>query len=157
MKPGDTKLISSSYRDSMVVKATPEQVFDALTSGIAQWWTEYFTGSAVKQNDQFTVCFGKTFKTFVVEEFVANKKIAWKCIDALIDSSRITNKTEWKGTSVIWQITPGNEEATITITHLGLIPEFECYDFCEKGWQYFTSSLCSFLTTGQGSPYKKSN
>ena len=44
----------------------------------------------------------------------------------------------------------------INFTHIGLVPEVECYDMCVKGWdQYVKGSLLKFITEGEGQPQKK--
>ena len=50
----------------------------------------------------------------------------------------------------IWE----NENATqINFTHVGLIPEVECYENCKKGWNFFIGeSLRKLITEGQGQP-----
>lgn len=41
----------------------------------------------------------------------------------------------------------------IHFTHLGLVPEFECFDACSNGWtHYIRQSLLSLITTGKGQP-----
>ena len=38
-------------------------------------------------------------------------------------------------------------------THIGLVPQAECYQNCVKGWdRYFNGSLLNLLTTGKGQP-----
>ena len=37
--------------------------------------------------------------------------------------------------------------------HVGLIPEIECYESCEKGWNFFTGdSLLKLINEGKGMP-----
>ena len=44
----------------------------------------------------------------------------------------------------------------ISFTHVGLVPEVECYDMCVKGWdQYVKGSLFKLITEGTGQPQKK--
>jgi hypothetical protein len=39
---------------------------------------------------------------------------------------------------------------------VGLLPAHECYDICSNAWAlYIRDSLPSFLTTGTGSPIRK--
>ena len=39
------------------------------------------------------------------------------------------------------------------MTHVGLVPGIECYEDCEKGWDfYIKESLFKFLTEGKGLP-----
>jgi len=41
----------------------------------------------------------------------------------------------------------------VRMTHEGLKPQVECYESCEKGWNFFvTDSLLKLMTTGAGLP-----
>jgi hypothetical protein len=150
--------MKSDYQNSLTVNANPNQVFESLTLQIPDWWTVNFKGSSSKTNDKFTVRFGKTFKTMLIEELITDKKVVWKCLDSLINISELTNKNEWNETKIIWEMIPENNGTKLDITHIGLTSDFECYKVCEKGWDfYFSESLFSFLTTNKGLPYKMSN
>ena len=109
----------------------------ALTEGIREWWTPEFNGSAAKQDDEFTVQFGKTKKTFVVEKFSPGQHITWKCTQAYIDADFLKNKNEWVGTKIHWEIARTGNDSVLTFTHEGLTKEKECYDICEKGWDHY--------------------
>jgi hypothetical protein len=41
-------------------------------------------------------------------------------------------------------------------THIGLVPEYECYEACNQGWtHYIQNSLKSLIETGKGLPNAK--
>lgn len=41
----------------------------------------------------------------------------------------------------------------LRVTHVGLVPEFECFDACSRGWSFYIGeSLRDLLTTGTGQP-----
>ena len=63
------------------------------------------------------------------------------------------NPQEWTGTTIIFDIVENVDKTEIHFTHLGLVPEFQCFDSCSKGWDYyFKGSLYKFVTTGKGTP-----
>jgi hypothetical protein len=70
--------------------------------------------------------------------------------------SRLTfakKQDEWNGTKMIFEITQHGDKTKLEITHLGLVPEFECFEGCSKGWTYYLqSSLLPLITTGKGKP-----
>lgn len=137
--------------------ATAQKVYKSLTGEIPHWWTEMFEGSARREGDQFTVRFGTAvFKTMQVEALTEDKKVAWRVTDTLIDLPELNNKTEWLGTEIIWDIAEAQGKTVLTLTHIGLIPEIECYAICENGWRTFVNSLVQFLETGTGQPFKNS-
>lgn len=65
----------------------------------------------------------------------------------------LSNKTEWNGTTVQFEITTIGEQTQITITHIGLIPELECFEACQAGWnEHFKGSLLKLITEHAGVP-----
>jgi hypothetical protein len=70
----------------------------------------------------------------------------------------LKDKNEWAGTKISFEITQKNNQTQIRFTHLGLVPESECYEDCSVGWQrYITGSLLHLLTKGKGRPELKLN
>jgi hypothetical protein len=63
------------------------------------------------------------------------------------------DKKEWKGTMVEFEIRQVIDQVEIRMTHRGLVPGIECFDRCEKGWDFFIKqSLVQLLNTGKGLP-----
>jgi uncharacterized protein YndB with AHSA1/START domain len=145
-------MTTTDYKSSMTVQASPEAIFSALTTGIAAWWSEDYSGAAAKVNDEFTVKFqGKNLINMRVTELVPNKKVTWTCLNFFIDvDAPIDDRSEWIGTKVFWEISPSK----LDMLHEGLTQEFECYSFCSAGWVQFLGSLKDLLNGGAGSPYK---
>lgn len=139
------------FNCSITANVTAEEAMDAI-SRLADWWKKDFIGSTKNLHDEFTVHFGETtFVTFKTTELVPGAKIVWTVTDCYL--SWLNDKTEWTGTKVIFEVSSGNGETTIHFTHLGLVPEVECYDMCVKGWtQYIPGSLQKLLTEGVGQP-----
>ncbi len=82
---------------------------------------------------------------------IPDNKIVWDVIDA--EQTWHEDRHEWKGTKIVWDISPDKNGSSVTMTHRGLVPEFECYDRCKLGWDYLiTESLSAFLTSGAGKP-----
>ena len=138
------------YNAVITVNKKAEDVFKKATA-IATWWTENTEGSSQNLNDIFTVRFGETYVTFKTIELVPNQKIVWLVTDCLLPW--LTDKREWNNTKLILELSAKNGATNISFTHLGLVPEIECYDGCRKGWdQYFKGSLYQLLTEGKGQP-----
>lgn len=142
------------YTASITVKASAMEVFKALTTAIPLWWTSATEGASLHQGDQFTVRFGNTFKVFKVEQSEPAKRVVWNCVDAYIDMPELKERREWIGTEMIWEISNNGNETVLLFVHRGLTSEFECYDICEEGWDFFIKeSLLQFFTTGKGLPH----
>jgi hypothetical protein len=55
-----------------------------------------------------------------------------------------------------FEISTVGDQTKINFTHIGLVPEIECYNMCVKGWdQYFKGSLYKLITEGKGQPQLK--
>jgi len=145
----------NDYQKSITVNKPVSEVYAAITEHIPDWWSDDFSGASAQKGDQYNIAFGETRKTFEIAEAVPNERVVWLCLKAHIDMQALTRKDEWIGTRLIWTITPGKQETTLTFLHEGLNQNFECYQVCEAGWDYFIASLQTYLTTGNGTPYRK--
>jgi len=135
-----------NYQRVINASSTAKQVYD-LINNVPLWWTEDFEGSAEKVNGTFTVRFGDIFKTFEVKELEPNKKMVWQVIDCYMPW--LSDKHEWTDTSVVWDISKENDSTKITMRHIGLVPEVECYKDCEKGWNYYLNESLAKLVNGE--------
>ncbi len=142
------------YTAAIAANITADAAFKGITY-VSAWWSENFEGSSEKEGDVFTIAFNETtFVDFKVIEAVAGKKMAWLVTDCNLPW--LADKKEWNGTKMIFEIIPGHNETQINFTHIGLVPEVECYDGCVKGWdQYIKDSLFKLLTEGKGQPQKR--
>lgn len=144
-----------NFQHEMLVDATIEKVFSGIAKEIPLWWTEMFEGSSDTTDSLFTVRFGPSvFKTMLVQELNVNKKIVWLVTDTLIDVPQLNNKQEWLNTEIVWELTQEGGKTLVSLTHLGLNPDIECYDICSVGWRNFCASLKSYLEKGIGMPFK---
>lgn len=140
------------YHNSVTSPAGAKETFEHITN-VGDWWTTSFKGNAKKLNDVFSVTFGKTYVNFKVIEIIPGNKIVWLVTDCYLDW--LNNKTEWNDTKIIWQLTGNNNQTKVEMTHLGLVPDIECYDNCRKGWDfYIEKSLFNLLTENKGMPDK---
>ncbi len=86
---------------------------------------------------------------FKVIDSIPFKKLTWLVTDCYLDW--LNNKTEWTGTKLVWKISEKNNETKVEMTHVGLVPDMECYNDCQAGWnQYAGESLPKLIATGKG-------
>lgn len=141
------------YNATITVNAPVQEAFKSVES-VSKWWTENLEGSTKHFDDVFTVRFGETFVTFKTIELVPDKKIVWFVTDCNLHW--LTNKKEWNGTRLSFELSTGNNLTTVRFTHIGLAPQIECYNDCRKGWdQYIKGSLSKLITEGRGLPERK--
>ena len=139
------------YTASIAVNATPQEVFKKINS-VTKWWTEDIKGSSQQLNDEFTVRFGDVHvsKQKLVE-VIPDKKVVWLVTGSKLNF--IEDESEWTGTKISFELSNDDDKTQIHFTHIGLVPEVECYRDCTRGWDhYIKKSLFKFLTEGKGSP-----
>ena len=142
-----------NYQAIIIANKPAAACMDAINH-VNEWWTAGFEGKTSRVNDSFKVDFGKTFVDFRVIETHPGKKLVWLVTDCNIQG--IKDKLEWKGTKVVWDLKPIKEGTEITMTHIGLVPEVECFDMCQTGWNFYVkTSLLKLLTEGNGLPDKR--
>ena len=149
----------NNYQHSFTVAATPAAVFAAVGTieGLRAWWTRDCEGStAVGGSIHFR--FGATYKDMRVERAEPGREVRWLCTRAHIDMDAFTRKDEWVGTEMVFRISDdGAGRARLDFEHIGLVPSFECFIVCQRGWQQFMGSLQQYLDTGTGQPYSTNN
>ncbi len=141
------------YQASFQVSAAPEQVFQQINA-VRNWWSENIDGDTNKDGGVFSIHFGETFVTMKIITFIPGKKVVWYVTDCYLHW--LADKKEWKDTEVVFDITPAGNGTNVSLTHVGLTPQVECYEGCVKGWdQYFKDSLAKLINEGAGLPQKK--
>jgi hypothetical protein len=132
------------------VPASAEKAFSSINN-VADWWSADLEGHPEKLNGVFTVHFGEVFITLRVTGLVPFEKIHWYVMDCY--KPWLKNKQEWNGTEMIWEISEAKNKTEICFTHIGLVPEVECYAGCEKAWEfYIKESLFKLLSGGNRIP-----
>ena len=131
---------------------SPSEAFDKI-SRVPEWWVTNIEGKTKILHDIFIYHHGQASVTFKIIEVVPDKKIVWLVTDCNIPY--LKNIKEWNDTKAIWDISNKDSLTQIDFTHLGLVPDLECYQACERGWSlYIKESFFKFLTTGKGLPDK---
>jgi hypothetical protein len=145
---------TSDYTTTILVDQTAKEAFKAINN-VTGWWTENLEGSWRKLKDEFTATFGGTFITMKVTELVPDTKVVWLVTDCYKDWVK-GNKKEWNGTEIIFEISAKGKKTQVKFTHVGLVPQFECYGGCSNAWtEYVGSSLANLISTGTGEPTPK--
>jgi hypothetical protein len=139
------------YTAILTVNATSQEVFKSINS-VTEWWTDNLEGHSQKLNDEFTVRFGDVHvsKQKLIE-VIPDKKVVWLVTDSNLNF--IKDKQEWTNTKISFELSNHDNKTQVRFTHVGLVPEVECYRSCTKGWdQYIKGSLFKLLTEGKGEP-----
>ncbi|HEY5267036.1 MAG TPA: SRPBCC domain-containing protein [Acidimicrobiales bacterium] len=134
---------------SFLVDQSPEEVFAAIND-VRGWWTGEIEGCTDKLGEVFTYSYQDLHRsTQKITELIPGKKVSWLVVDACL--SFVENTDEWIGTEVTFDISKEGNGTEVRFTHDGLVSDFECFDACSNGWNfYIEGSLRSLLSTGKG-------
>jgi hypothetical protein len=145
---------ASDFTTTLLVDQNPKEVFRAVNN-VRGWWSEEIEGDTEKLNDEFNYHFEDIHQCKMkLIEVVPDKKVVWLVLDNYFKFTK--DKTEWKGTKVIFEISQKGNKTALRMTHQGLVPEYECFEICRDAWtSYIQNSLHDLIVTGKGQPNGK--
>jgi hypothetical protein len=143
-----------NFTATFTVDQTPEEAFAAINN-VRGWWSEEIEGSTDELGDEFTYRYKDVHVCKMkLTEAIPGKKVVWLVLDNYFNFTE--DKTEWKGTTITFEISKKDDKTEIHFTHLGLVPEYECFEICSNAWgSYVNGSLRSLIATGKGKPNPK--
>lgn len=147
---------NQDFTTTLLVDQTPEEVFNAINN-VRGWWSEEIEGSTDQVNDVFTYHYEDIHRCQIkLIEVMPYEKVVWLVIDNYFNFTK--DKSEWTGTTISFEISKKNNQTQICFTHLGLVPDYECYTICRDAWSnYIHNSLRSLIMTGKGQPNSTGN
>lgn len=140
-----------SYTTSFTVREDPSVVLAAVTN-VRGWWSEEIEGATAAAGDEFDYHMQDLHRCRIrVTEVVPDRKVGWLVLDNHFAFT--SDKTEWIGTTVTFEIGEHDGGTEIRFTHEGLVPDYECFDVCVNAWGFYVNtSLRELITTGRGRP-----
>jgi hypothetical protein len=145
---------TQNFTVTLSVDQTPEEVFDAIND-VRGWWSGEVDGRTDELGAEFTYSYKDVHRTTQkITELVPGKKVVWHVVESHINF--VADKTEWDGTDIVFEITRKGDKTELRFTHVGLVPDVECYGGCSGAWGfYIQDSLRALITTGKGQPNEK--
>jgi len=142
-----------NYTATIEVAKSAKDVFNDIKE-VSKWWSKDYEGNSTNLNDEFVICHpGAHFSKQKLIEVIPDKKVVWFVVDNYFKFTQ--DKSEWTGTKIIFEISRKDNRTEVRFTHLGLVPEYECFDVCSNGWtHYIRQSLLGLIATGKGQPNK---
>ena len=140
---------SQNFSSTFTVDQAQEEVFTAIVD-VPRWWTGDVEGSTDTVGDEFTYRYpGIHYSKQKIAELIPSKKVVWHVVDAHLEGPE--NPREWMGTEIRFEITRTEGGTEVRFSHVGLVPDFECFGACSSAWGFFINgSLKRLITTGEG-------
>ena len=143
-------ITTADFQVSIAVPSSPAEAFDRVCR-VSEWWASDLEGTTYGEGSMFTVRFADTFVDFQITEFEPGKTVCWLVTNCFLPW--LGDKTEWTGTTVRFDVSPRKDGSLITLTHVGLRPEVECFEACSAGWRHHIGdSLRALIQDGRGLP-----
>jgi hypothetical protein len=141
----------NDFTATFTVPESADDVFAAINN-VRGWWSGDIEGSTDELGVEFTYRYQELHRsTQRITEFIPGRRVAWRVVDGYLEFVKDT--TEWTGTDITFDITPSAEGTEVRFTHVGLVPEGECFESCSSAWGfYINSSLRNLITSGKGAP-----
>ena len=139
------------FTTTILVDKTPQEIFDAINN-VRGWWSGEIEGETNTPGAEFTYQVpGTHISKQKIAEFVPAKKVVWHVTDANL--SYLKNKSEWRGTDIVFEIKKKGNKTEVRFTHKGLVPAFECYDAVSNAWSMLINdNLRNLIITGKDQP-----
>jgi hypothetical protein len=141
----------ASYTATFTVDQSPEEAFAAINN-VRGWWSGEIDGDTDKIGGEFTYRYEDVhYSKQKITALIPGERVAWHVLDGYLNFTE--DKTEWTGTDITFDIAQRGDQTEVRFTHVGLLPQSECFDNCSTAWGfYINGSLRTLMTTGQGRP-----
>jgi len=139
------------FTASFTVAKSPDDVFKAINNARG-WWSQEIQGETDRLGAVFYHHYQDMHRsTIKITELVPGKKVVWHVLHNHFNF--ISDQTEWNATDIVFEIARKGDETEVRFTHVGLLPQDECYEVCSDAWtRYITGSLPDLIMKGKGSP-----
>jgi hypothetical protein len=144
------------FTTTITVDQTPEEAYSAINN-VRGWWSEEIEGATEKLGDEFAFHIpGVHYSKQKLTQVIPGKRVVWHVLDAYLHFTE--DKTEWKDTEVVFEVSEDRGRTEVRFTHVGLVPAFECFDICSNAWgSYITGSLRGLIATGRTDPHRRAD
>ena len=145
---------NQNYATTFTVDQTPKEAFAAINN-VRGWWSGNIEGSTDKLGDEWTYRYEDVhYSKQRITELIPGKKVVWLVLDSSLNF--VKDKSEWNGTKITFEIGKKGDKTEVHFSHVGLVPDYECYGACSSAWgSYINGSLRRLITKGKGHPNKK--
>ena len=139
------------YTTSFTVDQSPDEVFAAINN-VRGWWSGEIEGDPDKLGADFTYRVPDMhYSKLKVTEFRPGKAVVWHVLES--DIRYTQDRREWDNTMIAFEISRKGGSTDVRFTHVGLVPQDECYESCSDAWGGLVrGNLRKLIVTGQAQP-----
>ena len=139
------------FTTTISVDQAPEEVFAAINN-VRGWWSGEIEGDTNRLGAEFTYRYEDMHRSKQrVTEFVPGKKVVWHVLESRL--SFLKDASEWTGTDIVFEISERQGKTEVRFTHVGLVPQHECFDTCSNAWGTLVhGNLRKLIATGTPQP-----
>ncbi len=136
---------------TFTVDRTPDEAFAGITD-VRGWWSGEIDGPTDELGAEFTYRYDDVHRsTQRITELIPGRRVAWHVVDGYLNF--VADKTEWTGTDITFDLVPAGDGTEVRFTHVGLVPQQECFETCSSAWHFYVAtSLRSLIIDGSGQP-----
>ncbi|CAM3427124.1 SRPBCC family protein [Flavobacterium chungbukense] len=142
---------AQDFTTTIIVNKSPEEVFKAIQN-VRGWWSEEIEGKTANEGDEFNYHYEDIHRCKIkLIQVIPNQKVVWLIEENYFNFTK--DDTEWTNTKAVFDISKQENKTQLIFTHIGLVPDYECYEVCKSGWtNYIQNSLKKLIETGKGEP-----
>ena len=141
----------TNFSVTFLADRTPDEVFAAI-SDVRRWWSGDIDGDTDRVGAEFTYRHGDAHQSRQrITDLVAGRRVVWHVVDSNL--SFLNHRNEWTGTDIVFDLSKKKGKTEVRFTHVGLSPQFECYDSCSSAWgMLINGNLRNLIATGEAQP-----
>lgn len=123
---------------AFTVDEDPDQVFAAIND-VRSWWAGDIDGITDKIGSEFTYTYEDMHRsTQRITDLVPGRLVTWRVVEGSIRF--VDDETEWTNTVIRFDITPRGPRTEVRFTHVGLVPDSQCFDSCSTAWSHYVGT-----------------
>jgi hypothetical protein len=140
-----------SFTAAFSVDQTSDEAFNAINN-VRGWWSGEIEGDTDKLGAEFTYRYKDIHRSKQrITEFIPGKKVVWHVLESQL--SFVKDKSEWNDTDIVFEISEKEGKTEVRFTHVGLVPQYECFGSCSNAWGTLVNgNLRKLITTGKVQP-----
>ncbi len=75
------------------------------------------------------------YVVFRLDKLEPPREMRWACVEQ--HDGNLAEPDEWLGTTLSFRFCDEGDETRLDFVHHGIVPELDCFEACEGGWNFF--------------------